>query len=137
MHKALNKFWKRNSTGYGRLYGSRRRRRMDTVELGGGTCTTTNTRRRRWRIKISRKIKIPKIPSPKKMVLWLRDGYVNMMMSLANSKVVSMSSPATSHGGFGRGLPPKEYDDKMLVQMYKSLMAAQGVVVPRQEDCPR
>ncbi|KAE9598233.1 hypothetical protein Lal_00003919 [Lupinus albus] len=137
MHKALNKFFKRNSSRYGRLYESSRRRRMDTVELGGGACTTTNTRRRRWRIKISRKIKIPKIPSPKKMVLWLRDGYVNMMMSLANSKVVSMSSSATGNGGIGRGPPPKEYDDKMLVHMYKSLTAAQGVVLPRQEACPR
>ncbi|KAK7259262.1 hypothetical protein RIF29_24864 [Crotalaria pallida] len=142
MRKGLKEFWKKKGKGYGRLYKSGRRRKMETVELGGGAATTTtSTRRKRWRIKISRKIRIPRIPSPKKLMLWLRDAYVRMMMSLANSKAMSMTASATGNGGvggYGRGPPPKEYDDKMLVHMYKSLMVAQGRLVPCEEvTCTR
>ncbi|KAE9593790.1 hypothetical protein Lal_00036617 [Lupinus albus] len=129
MRKGLKEFWKRKRRSYGRLYGSRRRQRMDTVELGGGTSTTTGIRRRRWRIKISRKIKITKISSPKKMVMWLRDAYVRMMTSVANSKMMSICASVTGNGGireFGSGPQHNEYCDRM----YKSFIAGQGKLAP-------
>ncbi|OIW21900.1 hypothetical protein TanjilG_14545 [Lupinus angustifolius] len=134
MGKGLKEFWKRKRRSYRRLYGSGRRQRMDTVELGGGTSTTTGTRRRRrWRIKISRKIKITKISSPKKMVMWLRDAYVSMMTSLANSKVMTICASVTGNGGireFGKNPPHNQDYDKMVAHMYKSFIAAQGQLVP-------
>lgn len=133
MLAGLKEYWKRKGISYRRLNGSGRRRKNPVVELGGGT-------RRRWRIKISpRKVRIPKIRfSPKKMVLWLRDAYVKMMMSLANSRMVGLSASTSGYsfgGGFGRGPTPKEYDDKMLIHMYRSLMMAQ--LVPPEIACPR
>ncbi|CAL0302401.1 unnamed protein product [Lupinus luteus] len=132
MGKGLKEFWKRKRRSYRRLYGSGRRQRMDTVELGGGTSSTTGTRRRRWRIKISRKIKITKISSPKKMVMWLRDAYVRMMTSFANSKVMSICASVTGNGGireFGSGPPQNQDYDKMVAHIYKSFMAAQRQLV--------
>ena len=56
-------------------------------------------------------------------------------MGLASSRVMTMSASATGYsgafgGGFGRG-PVKGYDEKMMVQIYKSLMMAQGQLVSR------
>ncbi|XP_027353142.1 uncharacterized protein LOC113863685 [Abrus precatorius] len=120
---SLKKYWmRRRVMGYQRLHGSDRRR-MKRVEVGGSQS------KRRWRIKIGKKIKIPKISSPKKLVLWVRDAYMRMMLGFANS----MSVSATGYGGnttsiavsgFGRAPPPKEYDEKMIVHIYKSLIMA-------------
>ncbi|XWS76616.1 hypothetical protein CRYUN_Cryun01aG0192100 [Craigia yunnanensis] len=121
MYKGLRGYWKRK--GYVKLNGSRRRSR---VELG------SSRRRRFWRIRVKAKLRIP---SPKKFFVWLRDAYVKMMMGLANSRMVN-----TGYGGaigdhgvaaFGK-LPLKEYDEKMIVEIYKSLLMAQGQLVPRE-----
>ena len=65
---------------------------------------------------------------------------MRMMMSLANSRVMTMGGAAGGFGGGGCGgaigggfqrVPVKEYDEKMIVQIYKSLMMAQGQLVPR------
>ncbi|XP_054779979.1 uncharacterized protein LOC129287768 [Prosopis cineraria] len=133
--KGLKEYWKRR--GYQRLNGSgRRRRRTCRVKLGSGR------RRRFWRIKMAPRIRFTRIPSPKKMLLWLRDAYVRMMMRVANSRAMSfnMGCPVVGFGGgtpalgFGRG-PLKEYDEKMIIQMYKSLMLRQAHLVPG--DAPR
>ncbi|KAJ1412583.1 hypothetical protein SESBI_20312 [Sesbania bispinosa] len=118
MCRVLKKYWRRR--GYQRLNG----RRRNTVELG-----TTRTRRR-WRIKMVRKIRIPTISSPKKVVLWVRDAYMRMMVGLANSTSV------TGYGGFGRAPQPKEYDNKMIIHMYKSLIMAQAKLTPPPHDQP-
>ena len=56
-------------------------------------------------------------------------------MGLANSRAMTMSASASGYsgafgGGFGRG-QLKEYDEKMIVQIYKSLMMTQGQLVSR------
>ncbi|EEF47315.1 uncharacterized protein LOC8265169 [Ricinus communis] len=132
MYTKIRSYWRRR--GYQRLNESGRRRRMNTVELGGGSATTTRGSRRRkmsWRIKIKPKLKIFKRASPKKFFVWLRDAYVNMMLGFANSRVIG---PGYGGGGgiatnFGKG-PLKEYDEKMIIQIYKSLVAGQGQLVP-------
>ncbi|RDX58539.1 hypothetical protein CR513_62138, partial [Mucuna pruriens] len=145
--KGVKEYWRRR--GYRRLNGSSGRRRMNRVELG--SARTGKGRFWRWRIKFSPKIRIRKIPSPKKMVLWVRDAYVRMMLGLANSRVMTVSASAsgfggalsgadTSFAGFGR-TPPKEYDEKMILQIYKSLLMAHGPLKPHdaasQIACPR
>jgi len=124
----LKKYWRRSIGGYQRLHGWEERER-ETVQLG-------DNRRRRWRIKINRKMKIRKISSPKKLVLWVRDAYMRMMLGLASSMGASAvgygaGDSTSTTGGFGRGPPPKEYDQKMIVHMYKSLIMAQGQLLPR------
>lgn len=70
------------------------------------------------------KIRIQRIPSPKKLLVWLRDAYVRMMLGLANSRVATMS--ASAEPDFCRAPPPKEYDEKVIIQIYKSLIMGQG-----------
>ncbi|KAI4349709.1 hypothetical protein L6164_010269 [Bauhinia variegata] len=124
----------RKRRGYRRLNGSGREKR--SVQLGDG-----NTPRKRfWKIKIGPKIKILRKASPKKMLIWLRDAYVRMMMGLANSRAMSTAASSgyagTLPGRFGSGRGPvKEYDEKMIIQIYRSLMMAQGQFLPR--DAPR
>lgn len=136
MLKGLKQHW--NRRGYRRLNGSGRRRRICRVELGSGS-----RRRRFWRIKMAPKIRLTRIPSPKKMLVWLRDAYVRMMMRVANSRTMSGLNTGgavmgfgggTAAFGFGRG-PVKEYDEKMIIQMYKSLMLGQAHFIPG--DVPR
>ncbi|EOX95196.1 Uncharacterized protein TCM_004747 [Theobroma cacao] len=123
MYKGLRGYWKRR--GYVKLNGSGRRTRRSRVELG-------STRRRRfWRIRVKAKLRIP---SPKKFFVWLRDAYVKMMLGFANSRMIN-----TGYGGaigdgiaaFGKG-PMKEYDEKVIVEIYKSLVMGQGQLVPRE-----
>ncbi|KAL2345457.1 hypothetical protein Fmac_006742 [Flemingia macrophylla] len=114
----LKKYWRRRVTGYQRLIHGSDRRRRETVKLGG------SKRRRKWQIKVAPKMRIPKISSPKKMVLWVRDAYVRMMLGLA-------SSIGGSAVGYGGDPPAKEYEEKMVVHMYKSLLMAHGHLLPR------
>ncbi|XP_065860406.1 uncharacterized protein [Euphorbia lathyris] len=121
MYTKLRTYWRRK--GYQRINDSSRRR-GNTIELGG-----TTRRRRFWRIKIKPKLKLFKTSSPKKFLVWLRDAYVKMMLGFANSRVVGPGygdHPGVT--GFGRG-PIKEYDEKMIIQIYKSILA-QGQIVP-------
>lgn len=131
--RGVKEYWKRR--GYERLNGSGRRR-INRVKLGTSTTRTKGNRLWRWRIKLAPKIRMKKIPSPKKMLLWVRDAYVRMMLGLANSRVMTVSATGSVFGGslsgsdnsfagFGRD-PPKEYDEKMIIQIYKSILMAHG-----------
>ncbi|CAH2057655.1 unnamed protein product, partial [Thlaspi arvense] len=113
------RYWRR-PRGYERLDGSSAkkaksgRRNVKRVKMD-------RTRKRRfWRIKIVPKLRILKRASPKKLLTWLRDAYVNMMLRLANSRVIGSSY------GYGSGLASREYDEKKLVEIYKSILMAQG-----------
>ena len=105
-----------------RLNGSgRRKNRVELARLG------SNRRRRFWRIKP--KLRFFRIPSPKKFFIWLRDAYVKMMLGFANSRVMSSGYSGVlgdGIGGFGQR-PPKEYDEKMIIEIYRSLVMAQGL----------
>ncbi|KAL6978339.1 hypothetical protein U1Q18_020009 [Sarracenia purpurea var. burkii] len=125
--RVMNK-WYGKRRGYERLNASGRRRktRVELAGAGGGT----HRRRRFWRIKITPKLRF----SPKKFLVRLRDIYVNFMLRLANSRVITGGIGGgvvdNSIGGFGRR-PLKEYDEKMIIQIYKSLVMAQAQLVPR------
>uniref|UniRef100_A0A5B7C1Q9 Uncharacterized protein n=1 Tax=Davidia involucrata TaxID=16924 RepID=A0A5B7C1Q9_DAVIN len=130
VYKGLRGYWKRR--GYERLNGSGRRRK-NRVELAAVAGSNSNRRRRRfWRIKITPKLRF----SPKKFFIGLRDAYVNMMLRLASSSMINSGgiggAAGDGIGGFGRG-PLKEYDEKVIVEIYKSLVMAQGQLVPRDE----
>lgn len=120
--RGLKSYWKKR--GYERL-GVSDRRSSDAVE----EASTSSRRRRRfsWRIKIKPRVKLQKlIRAPKSFLIWLRDAYVKMMMRFANSRVCS----AASYGGTGVGTfgirPLKEYDQKLIVEIYKSVLLSQA-----------
>ncbi|KAJ6680119.1 hypothetical protein OIU79_019766 [Salix purpurea] len=127
MYTKMKGYWRRR--GYERINGSGWIRRNQPVELGSGGSTSRRRRRRRFslRIKIKPKLKILKMSSPKKFFVWLRDAYVKMMLGLANSRAIGTSGFGDSFGA----RPVKEYDEKMIIQIYKSLVVAQGQLVPR------
>ncbi|XP_034227229.1 uncharacterized protein LOC117636699 [Prunus dulcis] len=125
MYKGLRGYWRRR--GYEKLSGS-----GGLTELRSGG--KRRARRIRIKIKMGRKLKlsflrIRRMPSPKKLLVWLRDAYVKLMLGFANSGMFSTGygGPMCDYGtgSFGKG-PLKEYDEKMIVEIYKSLMLAQG-----------
>lgn len=79
------------------------------------------------------KLRVFKTASPKKFLVWLRDAYVNMMLRLANSRVMTSSYTGVVPDGFTafRRGPLKEYDEKTIIEIYKSLVLAQGHLMPR------
>lgn len=114
MYKGLRGYWTRRR--YERLNGMGRRRRS-RVELG----STTTRRRRVWRIKISPKLVLfRRVPSPKKLLIRLRDAYVKMMLGFANSRVFSPVISTSGTATFGKR-PLKEYDERMIIEIYKSM----------------
>ncbi|ESQ43813.1 hypothetical protein EUTSA_v10006300mg [Eutrema salsugineum] len=112
------RYWRR-WRGYEKLDGSSTAGRRN-----GKRVKMDPTRKKRfWRIKIVPKLRILKTASPKKLLIWIRDSYVKMMMRLANSRVVGSSGYGGS--GFGSG-QMKEYDEKVLVEIYKQILMAQA-----------
>ncbi|KAE8681942.1 F5K24.2-like protein [Hibiscus syriacus] len=133
VYKNLRGYWKRK--GYVKLNSSTGARRSRVVNLG----STRRRRRRLWRMRVKAKLRI--LPSPKKLFVWLRDAYVKMMQGLDNSGVVVNTAYGGDIGGGGGGgwniatfgkRPVKEYDDKMIVDVYKSLAMVQGQLLPRE-----
>ena len=124
MYTKMKGYWSRR--GYKRINGSGRIRRKRPVELGSGS-STSRGRGFSLRIKIKPKLKILKMSSPRKFFVWLRDAYVKMMLGLANSRAIGTSGYGDA---FGARRPIKEYDEKMIVQIYKSLVMTQGQLVP-------
>ncbi|XP_042507879.1 uncharacterized protein LOC122083979 [Macadamia integrifolia] len=137
--KGIKGKWNRKD--YKRLDGSHRfrRRTIRVVELassasqdGVGQDQNQNQgggrRRRFWRIKVTPKLKIfARVNSPKKFFQRLRDAYVKIMLGFANSRMF-LSGYGGGRAGFGMRKPAlKEYDEKVIVEIYKSLMA-QGLV---------
>ncbi|KAI9080407.1 hypothetical protein K1719_037801 [Acacia pycnantha] len=103
--KVWRDYWSRR--GYRRLNERRRQRwRM----------------RMRMRMRVGPKIRIARIPGrAKKVVVWLRDAYMRMMMGLAVSGVRGMGG-ADAAVGFGNP-SVKEYDRNMILHIYNSLLA--------------
>ncbi|KAJ0914112.1 hypothetical protein HanPSC8_Chr06g0234951 [Helianthus annuus] len=105
---------------YQGVKGYWRRRRYE--RLGG------KSQRRFWRIRITRKLKLKLRFSPKKLLIRIRDAYVNMMMRMANSSLVAGT------GGYGEakfGMKPGvKYDEKVMIELYKSLVMRQSQLVP-------
>ncbi|XP_057549256.1 uncharacterized protein LOC130827534 [Amaranthus tricolor] len=136
VYKTMKSYWK--TRGYQKLNKPKKNARPEPIpsgcELDGNPVRPR--RRRFFRVKINRRIRIWKkvVGLPKKLLTKLRDAYVNMMLSLANSGL-AVGGSGSGFGGsidYGNGLgynyrtQLKEYDEKMIVEIYKSLMIAQG-----------
>ncbi|MCD9646253.1 hypothetical protein HAX54_035971 [Datura stramonium] len=131
LYSGLKGYWRRRRRGYERLNGSGRRTKNRIEYLSGEG--SRRKRRRFWKINLKPKLKLKlnlklRRFSPKKLLLNMRDAYVNMMMKIANSRCMN-SGISGFDSGFGmRQL--KEYDEKVLVEIYKSMVMAQGQLIP-------
>ncbi|KAF5782527.1 hypothetical protein HanRHA438_Chr11g0509481 [Helianthus annuus] len=100
----------------------------------------TDESQSRWSwVRMPRRLKIKLRCNPKKLVARVHDAYVKMTMKLANSQVVR--GGAIAGYGAGGGIyefgmrPIKEYDAKMIIQMYKSLSVRPEQPVALEVDC--
>ncbi|XP_076950357.1 uncharacterized protein LOC143623307 [Bidens hawaiensis] len=125
---------------YRGVKGYWRRRRYKRLGANG---SGLNRQRRFWRIRITSKLKLKvkrklklRYCSPKKLLISLRDGYVSMMMRMANSPVVAVT------GGYGDGFakfgmrPVKEYDEKLIIEIYKTLAKRQAAAATTAQLTP-
>ncbi|XP_073148071.1 uncharacterized protein [Henckelia pumila] len=131
----IRSYWRRK--GYQRFNGgARRKRKMRVVELGSASVDGSVRRRRFWRIKLTPRLNLRlRAFSPKKLLLGLRDAYVNMMLKIANTSVINSgfggAVAGNGVGGFGMR-PLKEYDERMILEIYKSIvMSSQSELAPK------
>ncbi|MCD9641295.1 hypothetical protein HAX54_027402 [Datura stramonium] len=119
----------RGLKGYWRRRGYQKLNRKNRVELSAGGSTR---KRRFWKIKLTPKLKV-KINfrrfSLKKLLIRLRDAYVNTVLRAANCRGFG-GDYGSGIDGFGMR-PIKEYDEKVLVEIYKSMIRAQAKLEPR------
>ncbi|KAM3403552.1 hypothetical protein ACQJBY_006975 [Aegilops geniculata] len=128
----IKAYWKHR--GYDRLDAAAAQRRpaLATAELGaGGGAPATAGRRRGWRVRrrgLGRRVL--RALSPRRLLARLRDAYVNAMLRLASSAAVGYGSApfCAAPEPFARPRPLKEYDEKLLVEMYRSILARGGVI---------
>uniref|UniRef100_A0A0E0HDA3 Uncharacterized protein n=1 Tax=Oryza nivara TaxID=4536 RepID=A0A0E0HDA3_ORYNI len=132
----IKAYWKRR--GYGRLdpaSSAHRRPRLPTAELGDGRGAAGGAGRwrRGWRVRrhgLGRRIL--RALSPRRLLARLRDAYVRGMLRLASSAAVAgggsalYGGPAGGADPFGRPRPLREYDEKALVEIYRSILARGG-----------
>ncbi|XP_051142005.1 uncharacterized protein LOC127258954 [Andrographis paniculata] len=125
-YRGIQGYWRKK--GYDRLKSGGRKNKAPVVQLGAQD-DDSHTRRRFWRIKPKRRLKLKLRFSPKKFLIGLRDAYVNLMLKLANTRALGGGYGLDGASAFGKR-PIKEYDEKMLVEIYKSIVMAQGPLVP-------
>ncbi|XP_078439242.1 uncharacterized protein LOC144709535 [Wolffia australiana] len=114
----------------GRGRGRGRRGRSSYVVLGKDSEETKGRANKSWRIRVCRRLQIlRKLASPRRLLTRLRDAYVSMMMGFASSAVVA-GGGAFDFYGVRNPLPTslKEYDEKMIVQIYRSMVADKHLV---------
>lgn len=139
----IKAYWKRR--GYYRVDAAAAQRRppLPTAELGGRGDGVAGHQpppprrlRRGWRVRrgggqLGRRLL--RALSPRRWLVRLRDAYVSAMLRLASSPAVGYGAGApycaatTNHGGVAfapRQL--KEYDEKVLVEIYRSILARGG-----------
>lgn len=143
LYRAMRGYWRKR--GYERLAGpgSRGEGRADLDPPAPRRGRLRGRRWRRlscWRVRLTPRVKLVRLAaSPRRFFLWLRDAYVKMMLGFASSAALG-GGFGYGHGcggdagaaGFGRA-PAKEYDRKMLVEIYKSVLVAQGQLAPPRE----
>ncbi|KAK9057233.1 hypothetical protein SSX86_022068 [Deinandra increscens subsp. villosa] len=101
-----------------------------------------------WKIRMPRKMKLRRLKfiiSLKKVIGRVHDAYVRMMIRVANSPVVIRGGGVI--GGYGGGVegqqlqfgmrPMKEYDEKMIIQMYNSLVIRRQLKAAALDDPPQ
>lgn len=136
----IKAYWKRR--GYYRLDAAAAQRRppLPTAELGGGAPQQQQEeggrrrRRRRqgWRVRRGLGRRLLRVLSPRRWLVRFRDAYVSAMLRLASSPAVGYGAgapycAAANHGAaFARPPQLKEYDEKVLVEIYRSILARGG-----------
>lgn len=136
----IKAYWKRR--GYYRIDAAAAQRRppLPTAELGGGQPPAEDGSGRRrgrrgWRVRrgqLGRRLL--SALSPRRWLMRLRDAYVSAMLRLASSHAIGYGAggpycATANHAGASFAARPaqlKEYDEKVLVEIYRSILARGG-----------
>lgn len=89
----------------------------------GGAADAPGRRCRLWKVRVVPKIKFLRLTTPKRLLVRLRDAYVNVMLKLASSPALAYAGGMPAARGFKPAPPLKEYDEKVIVEIYKTLVA--------------
>ncbi|RAL42077.1 unnamed protein product [Cuscuta campestris] len=130
VYNGIKEYLKTKRSGYERITRPGARGRKCRVELGGGRKEAP------WRIKLRPKLKL-RINlrfSPKKLLLRLRDAYVGLMLRVSNTRAIGGFAGNTVSDFTARSV--KEYDERMIIQIYKSLLIAHGQTRLASADAP-
>ncbi|XP_062184110.1 uncharacterized protein LOC133888033 [Phragmites australis] len=134
-HKGgIKGYWKRRGYYHLDAAAAQRRQPLPTAELGGGAPAKEGPGRRRrhgWRVRRGLGRRVLRALSPRGWLVRLRDAYISAMLRLASSPAVGYGAGApycatTTHGAFARPPQLKEYDEKVLVDIYRSMLARGG-----------
>jgi hypothetical protein len=139
----IKAYWKRR--GYYRIDATAAQRRppFPTAELGGGVGVAQaqppqapppeggsgRRRCRGWRVRCGQlRRRLLRALSPRRWLVRLRDAYVSAMLRLASSPAVGYGAGAPYCGtaAFARPAQLKEYEQKVLVEIYRSILAGGG-----------
>lgn len=140
--RGIKAYWKRR--GYYRLDAAAAQRRppLLTAELGGGAPAPEGLRRRRrgWRVRRGLGRRLLRALSPRRWLTRIRDAYVSAMLRLASSPAVGYGAGAPYCAGgpeaFARPRQLKEYDGKVLVEIYRSILARGGPLAVAGDGAP-
>jgi len=126
IYRSLQSYWRRRA--YQRLDGSPSRANKKTIRLGGGS--ESRRRKRSWKKMFRIKVRIP---SPKKLLLQLRDAYVNSMLVLAGGVPSTNKSSKKVEAVWGKRIPKArevtlrragDFETRMIVHIYNAVMSA-------------
>ncbi|CAH1447565.1 unnamed protein product [Lactuca virosa] len=130
VYKSVKGCWR--ARGYQRLgtstsHDSAGREEEEEEKSGSKSRRLRRRKRRFWRFRINPRLTLKL--KPRKLFIGIRDAYMMIMMKLASSSVVR----GRTMGGEGFGtMAMKEYDEKMIMEIYKTLAMRQGQLIPSQ-----
>lgn len=129
IYKSLQSYWRRKS--YQKLESSSMKNNRRVIKLGEGSRRRRN--KRSWSIRVPmRSIRtVLRIPSPKKLMLRLRDAYMNAMLVVAGGAQPALKkSSSRAETMLVRRVPRArevkgggDFEMRMMMHIYRNLMA--------------
>ncbi|ONK81388.1 uncharacterized protein A4U43_C01F28540 [Asparagus officinalis] len=129
IYKSLQSYWRRKS--YQKLESSSMKNNRRVVKLGQSSRRRRN--KRSWSVRVSMRIRtVLRIPSPKKLMLRLRDAYVSAMLVVAGwSAGQPQKSVVELRQWLVRRVPRArevkgggDFEMMMMMHIYRNLMAS-------------
>uniref|UniRef100_A0A7N0UDZ2 Uncharacterized protein n=1 Tax=Kalanchoe fedtschenkoi TaxID=63787 RepID=A0A7N0UDZ2_KALFE len=115
----VNRYWRRSK--YRRLRSSvPSRRKLPVLKLGG----QDPDHGRRWKLKSARKLKLRVLVSPVRLLVKLRDAYVNMMLHWAKKMGMGRASFSKRKHSLGMvAVGGQQVDVRLVVEIYNRMVA--------------
>ena len=131
VYTSLQSYWRRRGA-YQKLEGGPSSENKRIARLGGG-----GKKKKSWKLRALRKVFIKikvRVPSPKRLLLRLRDAYVNSMLVLAGGALPTANKSSKKvEAVWGRRIPKArevavksaagEFEMRMILHIYNTVMS--------------